>query len=127
MSDNQSQEKTRRSLRPLAQIFPYLLRHPGRVVAALCFLLLAAATTLTLPLAVRRMIDHGFSQKDTLFIDQYFAMLVAIAAVLAVASAGRYYFVIWLGERVVSDIRSDVFRHLTNLGADFFTTCQWEY
>ncbi|MCP4073969.1 MAG: ATP-binding cassette domain-containing protein [Hyphomicrobiales bacterium] len=124
VSDTQSQEKIRRSLRPLVQIFPYLLRHKARVAAALCFLLLAAATTLSLPVAVRRMVDHGFSQNDSLFIDQYFSMLVAIAAVLAAASAGRYYFVIWLGERVVSDIRSDVFSHLTTLGADFFDTAK---
>ena len=124
MSENTAQAKKRRSIRPLATIFPYLLKHKARVVAAICFLMLAAATTLTLPLAVRRMIDHGFSQNDTQFIDQYFTMLVAIAAVLAIASSGRYYFVIWLGERVVSDIRSDVFRHLTTLGADFFDTAK---
>ena len=124
MSRTQSQENSRRSLRPLAQIFPYLLRHKRRVAAALCFLLLAAGTTLSLPMAVRRMVDHGFSQNNSQFIDQYFSMLVAIAAVLAIASSGRYYFVIWLGERVVSDIRSDVFHHLTTLGADFFDTAK---
>ncbi|MCP4183209.1 MAG: ATP-binding cassette domain-containing protein [Hyphomicrobiales bacterium] len=124
MSSSQSLDKSRRSLRPLAQIFPYLLRHKQRVAAALCFLLLAAATTLSLPMAVRRMVDHGFSQNNSQFIDQYFSMLVAIAAVLAIASSCRYYFVIWLGERVVSDIRSDVFQHLTTLGADFFDTAK---
>ncbi|MCF6321169.1 MAG: ATP-binding cassette domain-containing protein [Rhizobiaceae bacterium] len=124
MSDILPQEKMRSSLRPLARIFPYLLKYRARVTAALLFLLLAAATTLTLPLAVRRMVDNGFSQNNPQFIDQYFMMLAAIAAVLAVASAGRYYFVIWLGERVVSDIRSDVFRHLTTLGADFFDTAK---
>ena len=124
MSDIHSEEKTRRSLRPLAQIYPYLLRHRTRLIIALCFLFLAAGTTLTLPLAVRRMVDHGFSQNDSQFINQYFSMLVAIVAMLAIASAGRYYFVIWLGERVVSDIRSDVFRHLTTLGADFFDSAK---
>ena len=124
MSNDQSDEKARRSIRPLAQIFPYLLKYRSRVVIAICFLMLAAATTLTLPLAVRRMVDHGFSQNDSQFINQYFMMLVAITAILAVASAGRYYFVIWLGERVVSDLRSDVFRHLTTLGADFYDTAK---
>ncbi len=124
MPETDTAKKRRKSLRPLAQIFPYLLKYRLRVAAALMFLLLAAATTLTLPLAVRRMVDHGFSQNDSQFINQYFTMLAAIAAVLAIASAGRYYFVIWLGERVVSDIRSDVFRHLTTLGADFFDTAK---
>lgn len=124
MSETDPIKNKPKSIRPLAHIFPYLLRYRSRVAAALIFLMLAAATTLTLPLAVRRMVDHGFSQNDSHFINQYFSMLVAIAAVLAIASAGRYYFVIWLGERVVSDIRSDVFRHLTTLGADFFDTAK---
>ncbi len=126
MSNPAKSEKkqNKKNIRPLAKIFPYLLRYRLRVAAALSFLFLAAITTLTLPLAVRRMIDNGFNQNDTQFINQYFTMLAAVAAVLAVASAGRYYFVIWLGERVVSDIRSDVFKHLTTLGADFFDTAK---
>ena len=52
---------------------------------------------LTVPVAVRRMIDHGFSGGDGLFIDRYFAMLIAIGLVLALASAGRFYAVNWLG------------------------------
>ena len=112
--------KRRASLQPLRRLLPYLLRYRRRVAAAAFFLLLATATTLTLPLSVRRMIDHGFSGKDAGFINDYFTMLIAIAAVLAVASAARYYFVIWLGERVVSDVRNDVFAHVTSLSPEFF-------
>jgi ATP-binding cassette subfamily B protein len=86
--------------------------------------MLAAAMTLTLPIAVRRMIDHGFSGGDSVFIANYFSMLVIIAGVLAFASACRYYFVITLGERVVSDIRSDVFAHVTKLSPSFFDRSQ---
>ncbi|MBL4732626.1 MAG: ATP-binding cassette domain-containing protein [Rhizobiaceae bacterium] len=121
---SQSSKQKQRSLKPLARLFPYLKRYKLHVSAALFFLLLAAATTLTIPLAVRRVVDHGFSNKDSLFIDNYFSMLVVITAVLALASSCRYYFVIWLGERVVSDIRSDVFAHVTRLSADFFDTAQ---
>jgi ATP-binding cassette subfamily B protein len=85
---------------------------------------LAAVTTLALPLAVRRMIDHGFSHADTTFVSNYFAMLMAMAAMLALASAARYYFVITLGERVVSDLRRDVFSHLTTLSPSFFDRVQ---
>jgi ATP-binding cassette subfamily B protein len=105
----------RLSVRPLARLFPYITRYPHLVVGALVFLLLAAVTTLTLPMAVRRMIDHGFSAQDAGFINTYFSMLAAIAVILALASACRYYFVITLGERVVSDIRRDVFDHVTKL------------
>jgi ATP-binding cassette subfamily B protein len=87
-------------------------------------LTLAAVTTLALPLAVRRMIDHGFSSSDSTFIASYFAMLVVMAAVLAAASAGRYFFVITLGERVVADLRRDVFSHVTTLSPAFFDTTQ---
>ncbi len=110
----------RKSLRPLSRLFPYLLRRKFHVGGAVFFLLLAAATTLTLPLAVRRMVDHGFSGRDSGFINDYFTMLVVIAGVLAIASACRYYFVIWLGERVIADLRADVFRHITRLSPEFF-------
>jgi ATP-binding cassette subfamily B protein len=110
----------RRALRPLGRLLPYVGRYRGMVAAAIFFLLMATAMTLALPLAVRRMIDHGFSTQDSTFIANYFAMLVVIAAGLALASAGRYYTVITLGERVVSDIRRDVFAHVTALSPAFF-------
>ena len=94
------------------------------VAAALFFLAVAAAMTLALPLAVRRMIDHGFSNSDPTFIANYFSMLVVIAGVLALASACRYYYVITLGERVVADIRNAVFAHVTHLSPGFFDTAQ---
>ncbi len=118
-------ERRRRSLRPLARLFPYLGRYKRMVAAALFFLALAAAMTLTLPIAVRRMVDNGFSGGgDSTFIANYFSMLVVIAGVLALASACRYYFVITLGERVVADIRRDVFEHVTRLSPAFFDRSQ---
>lgn len=113
-------ETRRRALRPLARLFPYLLRYRALLAGAAFFLLLAAATTLTLPLAVRRMIDHGFVESDSGLIANYFAMLIVIAAVLALASACRYYFVITLGERVVADLRRDVFAHVAILSPAFY-------
>ncbi len=113
-------ERKRRNLKPLARLVPYMARYKAKVVAAVVFLALAALTTLSLPLAVRRVIDHGFTTQNTSFIDTYFAMLVVLALLLAIASAGRYYFVITLGERVVSDVRNDVFAHLTRLSPAFY-------
>ncbi|HVW55942.1 MAG: ABC transporter [Rhizobiales bacterium 65-79] len=118
------QERRRRSLKPLRRLAPYLARYKAKVAGALFFLVLAAATTLSLPLAVRRMIDRGFTHSDSTFIADYFAALIGIAAVLALASAGRYYFVITLGERVVADLRRDVFTHVTRLSASFFDRAQ---
>lgn len=118
------QARKTRSLRPLSGLLPYLARYRGMVAAALFFLALAAATTLALPLAVRRMLDHGFNAADTGFINNYFGMMIVMAIVLALASAFRYYFVIMIGERIVADIRRDVFAHVTRLSPDFFDVNQ---
>lgn len=119
-----SRETARRSLGPLRRLVPYVLRYRGLTVGAIVFLLLAAAATLTLPIAVRRMIDHGFSESDSAFIASYFSMLIGVAAVLAVASALRYYFVVMLGERVVTDLRRDIFAHVIQLSPAFFDRAQ---
>jgi len=119
-----TEEKRRKSVKPLLGLLPYLKRYRKLVAGALFFLALAAIATLALPLAVRRMVDHGFSQADSGFIDSYFVMLMAIAAVLALSSAMRYYFVMLLGERVVTDLRNDVFAHITALSPEFFDKSQ---
>ena len=115
-----SGDQRRRSVRPLRNLFPYITRYRKLAVGAIISLIVAAVTTLALPMAVRRMIDHGFEAASSTFIAEYFAALVVMAALLAAASASRYYFVITLGERVVADIRRDVFSHVTTLSPAFF-------
>ena len=66
------------------------------------------------------MIDFGFSDKAAQLIDSYFAVMLLVVAVLAVSSALRFYLVTTLGERIVADLRSDVFAHLTNLSPAYF-------
>ena len=83
-------------------------------------LVASALAMLSLPLAVRRMIDFGFGAHDSRLIDRYFAMLLLIGVLLAVASSARFYLVNWLGERVVASLRADVFRHLASLGPAFY-------
>jgi ATP-binding cassette subfamily B protein len=111
---------SRRQLPSLLALRPYLARHLGMVLVAFAALVVSAAAMLTVPLAVRRMIDVGFAAHDGIFIDRYFVTLIGIGMVLAVASAGRMYAVNWLGERVVADLRTDVFRHLASLGPAFY-------
>jgi ATP-binding cassette, subfamily B, bacterial len=113
-------ERRTLNLRPLACLVPYVKRHRWRVFAALAALILAALTTLVVPVAVRRMIDFGFSARGVALIDSYFLVLIGVAAVLALASALRYYLVMTLGERIVADLRGDVFAHLTSLSSAFF-------
>jgi ATP-binding cassette subfamily B protein len=115
-----SGEKRKLKLRPLARLLPYIGRYRGRAVAALAALIVAALTTLIVPVAVRRMIDFGFTEQAALMIDSYFAVMIAVVAILAIASAMRYYLVTTLGERIVADLRGDVFAHLTRLSSVFF-------
>ena len=112
----------RTSLRALLPLLPYALAYRGRILAALVALVLASAATLAIPLAVRRIIDYGFAVDQEALIDSYFGVMIGVVAVLAVASASRYYLVMTLGERVMADVRSAVFRHLTRLDPGFYDT-----
>ena len=107
-------------LRPLLALWPYISRYRGHIAAACAALVVASLATLAVPVAVRRMIDFGFSAERIGLIDQYFTVMIAVVAVLAGASALRYYFVTVLGERVVADLRVAVFAHLTTLSPAFF-------
>ncbi|MGB9364400.1 MAG: ABC transporter transmembrane domain-containing protein, partial [Xanthobacteraceae bacterium] len=111
-------------VRPLLALLPYVMRYRAQAIGALVALLVAAAATLAVPLAVRRMIDFGFSAERISLIDQYFAVMIGVAAVLAIASALRYYLVTIIGERVVADLRAAVFAHLTELSPGFFDTAK---
>jgi ATP-binding cassette subfamily B protein len=113
-------DKRRTGLRPLASLLPYVKRYRWRALAALGALTLAALTTLVVPVAVRRMIDFGFTGQGLALINSYFLVMIGVAGVLAFASASRYFLVTTLGERIVADLRGDVFAHVTSLSAAFF-------
>ncbi len=109
-----------RSLKPLAGLVSHLSGHGGMLALAGIALVVSALVLLALPLAVRRMVDFGFSGGDAGTIDRYFLGLIGLGAALAIASATRFYAVNWLGERVVADLRGKVFAHLATLDAAYF-------
>jgi ATP-binding cassette subfamily B protein len=117
-------EARRRSMRPLVGLVPFVARHKGRAIAALIALTVAAIATLAVPIAVRRMIDNGFDPTRAGLIDEYFGVMILVVAILAGASAMRYYLVTTIGERVVADLRDAVFAHITTLSASFFDTAK---
>ena len=119
-AENAAGEEARRSLRPLLALKPLILAHKGMLAAAFAALVVSAIAMLAVPMAVRRMIDHGFGAGDAALIDNYFLTLIGIGLVIAIASPARFYFVNWLGERVVADLRAKTFAHLTMLGPAFF-------
>jgi ATP-binding cassette, subfamily B, bacterial len=99
-------------------------RYRGRALLAFVSLTIAAITTLIVPIAVRRMIDFGFSPEGIALINSYFSVMIAVVAVLAGASASRFYLVMTIGERIVADLRRDVFEHLISLSPAFFDSAR---
>lgn len=108
------------SLRPLRALVPYIRPYMGTLFLAIVALLLASAAQLTLPIAVRFLIDGGLLADDASNIDKYFLGLFAVAMAMGVFAAFRFYLVSWLGERVVADIRNSVYRHVVRLDPTFF-------
>ena len=108
-----------RKIGNLRLIWRFAARYPGHIVLAAIALITAAAATLAIPSGFRLVIDRGFAAQGG-DIGRYFRYLLLIVIVLAVATASRFYFVSWLGERVVADIRVAVQRHLLTLAPRFF-------
>jgi ATP-binding cassette subfamily B protein len=109
-----------RDVRPLRRLLPYLTRRRGDVIGAVVFLVLAAAASLAVPVAFRGVIDHGFAAGDTGAVDRAFLGLGGVALLMALFSAARFYFVSKIGERVVADLRADVYDHLLSLSSGYF-------
>jgi ATP-binding cassette, subfamily B, bacterial len=107
-------------LRPLTRLLPYLAKRPMDLAAAGLFLALAAAATLALPLAARSLVDKGFAAATPQAVNHWFAMLVGVALCMAIFSAARFYFVTKLGERVVADLRGDVYDRLISLSPSYY-------
>lgn len=110
--------KPKPKLGSLRALWPFIRMHTGLFLAWLSALAVASAATLSLPAAFRQMIDHGFSDGGA-GINQSFVLLFLAAVVLALASAARFYFVSLLGEKVVADLRQQLYGHLIGLGAEF--------
>lgn len=106
-----------RRLGSLRTLWPFVRRHGGLFTAWLLALAVSSAATLSLPPAVKQMIDHGFSSGGQ--INRAFALLMLVAVVMALGTAARFYFVSLLGEKVVADLRSQLYAHLIQLGAGF--------
>lgn len=126
MSNNFEQEaKSRRkskNLRPLLRLLPFLMKYRSRVAIAIIALLVASTATLIIPMAVRRVADFGFTTASAALVNRYFIAMLAVVFALAAGSAVRFYYVMWLGERVVADVRDALFSHLINLTPSFYET-----
>jgi len=117
---SESDPAPRRKLRPLRGLMPFLKPYTRTISLALVALLIAAGAMLAMPVALRHVIDSGIFADQAGSIDRYFFALFALAGVMAVFVATRFYLVVWLAERVVADIRSAVFQHVLRMGPTFF-------
>ena len=118
----------RKNVRSLSGLGPFLRPYRGRIVLAVLFLVLAAATTLVFPVALKSLIDQGLIAADpgerVLALRGHFIALFAVGAALGVFSAARFYMVTWLGERVTADLRNAVYSHVVRQSPEFFETTQ---
>jgi ATP-binding cassette subfamily B protein len=113
-----SKPAARQSLASLRGLLPFLTPHRRLLAGWIGALALSSAATLSLPVAVKHMIDQGFSAGGD--INRWFALMFAVALLLAVATALRFYFVSMLGERVVADLRARLYGHLLSLDLGFY-------
>jgi ATP-binding cassette subfamily B protein len=117
-----------RDVRSLAGLLPFLRPYRGRIVLAAVFLVLAAASTLVFPVALRGLIDQGLVASDpgarVMALREHFFALFAVGVALGIFSAARFYMVSWLGERVTADLRNAVYAHVVRQSPEFFETNQ---
>ena len=111
-----------KSLSPLRALLPFVKPYRGMMFAALGALLVATVSMLALPLALRQLIDHGLAARDAGTINRYFLGFLAAAVVFGAFAALRFYLVTWLGERVVADLRSAVYRRVVRMDPMFYET-----
>jgi ATP-binding cassette subfamily B protein len=111
-----------RQLQPLRRLLPFLLRYPLRLSLTILFLLISAISSLAIPAVLGGAIDEGFVAQNIDMVGQYGWLIIGIAAIMAVASGARFYFISVIGERVVADLRQAVFSHLLRLETRYFDT-----
>ena len=116
------------SPRSLSGLLPFLRPYRVRIGLAILFLVMAAVATLAFPVALRSLIDGGLVQTDkgeqVMALRNHFVALFGVAFALGLFSAGRFYMVSWLGERVTADLRNAVYGHVLHQSPEFFETTQ---
>ncbi|MDT8438566.1 MAG: ABC transporter transmembrane domain-containing protein [Wenzhouxiangellaceae bacterium] len=118
----QRERAASRNVTSLRALRPYLTRYRAQIGLIALFLTLAAAGTIAIPAAVGQVIDRGFMAEDPATINRWFWLLFAAASVMAVAGGMRFYWVSWLGQRIVTDLRRDVYDRVIRMEPEFFAT-----
>jgi ATP-binding cassette, subfamily B, bacterial len=111
-----------KSLNPLRALVPFIKPYKAMMTGALGALLVATVSMLALPIALRQLIDHGLAANDASTINRYFIGFLAAAVIFGAFAALRFYLVTWLGERVVADLRTAVYRRVVRMDPMFYET-----
>ena len=109
-----------RRLRPLRRLLPFMLAYPVRLSLTLLFMLVSTISSLAIPALMGGAIDEGFLAENLENVGRYGFIIIAIAAVMAIGSGARFYFISVVGERVLADLRQAVFTHLLALDTRYF-------
>src|ERR1700721_149680 len=111
-----------KSLNPLLALWPFLRPYWPMMVGGVFALLIAAGAQLALPVALRQLIDHVFAQKDLVTVNKWFLGFLAAAVIFGAFAALRFYMVTWVGERVVADLRTAIYRRVVRMDPMFYET-----
>ncbi len=111
-----------KSLNPLRALMPFIRPYRAMLAAAMGALLVASASLLALPVALRELVDHALATKDAGAVNRYFLGFLGAAVIYGTFAALRFYLVTWLGERVVADLRSAVYRRVVRMDPLFYET-----
>jgi len=115
-------DRPRARIGALRGILPYLAPYKPAIAGALIALSVAASAVLVMGVGLRTLVDQGFSSGDEALLDRALVGLFIVIAVLTAATYARFFLVSWIGEKVVADIRRDVFNHVLSLSPGFFET-----
>ncbi len=124
MAQDEQSRASAKTPRSLSGLLPFIRPYRGRVALAGLFLVLAALSTLLFPVALKVLIDRGLVATDpgarVMALREHFLALFGVAAALGLFSAGRFYMVSWLGERITADLRNAVYAHVLKQSPEFF-------
>jgi ATP-binding cassette subfamily B protein len=119
---NDADRPRAKNLNPLRALLPFIRPYRGMLAAALVALLVASVAMLALPVALREVIDHVVTAKDSGALNRYLIGFLAASVIFGVSAALRFYLVTWLGERVVADLRAAVYRRVVRMDPLFYET-----
>lgn len=122
MAADKSSEREKAALSQLKLVVPLLKPYKKAIITALVFLVLGAAANLAIPVAFKLMIDLGFSAENQDRLSQYFILVFAVSIAMIIFTSLRYFWVSWIGQRVVTDLRKKVYGKVIGQSAEFFET-----